>query len=131
VRRPIHTSRQKNISTINKHDTQARARFLTRNGQALLPKIHAVFGAANPVQRCRHHKIGKVMSYLPKHLKEQTKAALRAGFRLPAAEGMVRLENQAQWLEREHQDAAASLREYTEEMFTSTGWGCRPRCAAA
>jgi putative transposase len=51
------------------------------------------------------------MGYLPEHLKGQVKAAMRASFRLPAAEGMARLEKQAQWLDREHPDAAASLRE--------------------
>jgi transposase-like protein len=85
-----------------------------------------VFGAANPVQRCRQHKIENVMSYLPKHLKEQTKAALRAALRLPATEGMARLEKQAQWLEREHPDAAASWREGLEEMFTINRLGLPP-----
>src|SRR3989337_1798100 len=66
------------------------------------------------------------MGYLPEHLKDQVKAALRAAFRLPATDGMARLEKQAQWLEREHPDAAASLREGLEEMFTVNRLGLSP-----
>jgi transposase-like protein len=107
-------------------DPQRRYLLVLDGSKALRAAIHAVFGAANPVQRCRHHKIENVMSYLPKHLKEQTTAALRAAFRLPATEGMARLEKQAQWLEREHPDAAASWREGLEEMFTINRLGLPP-----
>src|SRR3989304_3777950 len=69
--------------------------------KALGAAIDAVFGAENPVQRCRHHKLENVMGYLPEDLKQQTKAAMRAAFRLSAREGMARLEKQAEWLERE------------------------------
>ncbi len=75
--------------------------------KALRAAIDGVFGKENPVQRCRHHKMENVRGYLPEHLKGQVKAAMRAAFRLPAAEGMARLEKQAQWLEREYPDAAA------------------------
>jgi len=85
-----------------------------------------VFGVENPVQRCHHHKIENVMGYLPEHLKDQVKAALRAAFGLPAAEGMARLEKQAQWLEREYPDAADSLREGLAEMFTVNRLGLSP-----
>lgn len=115
-------------------DLQRRYLFVIDGSKALRAAIHAVFGAANPVQRCRHHKIENVMSYLPKHLKPQVKAALRAAFRLPATEGMARLEKQAQWLEREHPQAAASLREGLEEMFTINRLGLPPslmRCLSS
>jgi hypothetical protein len=75
-----------------------------------------------------------VMSYLPKHLKEQVKAALRGAFRLDSAQGMARLEKQARWLEREHPHAAASLREGLEEMFTINRLGLSPslcRCLSS
>ncbi len=39
---------------------------------------------------------------------------------------MARLERQAQWLEREHPDAAASLREGLEEMFRVNRLGLSP-----
>jgi transposase-like protein len=107
-------------------DPQRRYLFVIDGSKALRAAIAAVFGAAHPVQRCRHHKIENVMSYLPKHLKPQVKAALRAAFRLSATEGMARLEKQAQWLEREHPDAAASLREGLAEMFTVNRLGLSP-----
>lgn len=115
-------------------DPKRRYLFVIDGSKALRAAIDAVFGAENPVQRCRHHKIENVMGYLPKHLKEQVKAALRAAFRLSATEGMTRLEKQAQWLEREHPDAAASLREGLEEMFTVNRLGLSPslmRCLSS
>jgi transposase-like protein len=107
-------------------DAKRHYLFVIDGSKALRAAIDAVFGEANPVQRCRHHKIENVMGYLPKELKEQVQAALRAAFRLPASEGMARLEKQAQWLEREHPDAAASLREGWEEMFTVNRLGLSP-----
>ncbi len=92
--------------------------FVIDGSKALRAAIDAVFGAKNPVQRCRHHKIENVMGYLPDELKDQVKAVMRAAFRLPKKEGMAKLEKQAQWLEREYPSAAASLREGLEEMFT-------------
>ena len=115
-------------------DRQRRYLFVIDGSKALRAAIDAVFGVENPVQRCRHHKIENVMGYLPEHLKDQVKAALRAAFRLPAAEGMARLEKQAQWLEREYPNAAASLREGLAEMFTVNRLGlsaalCRCLCS--
>ena len=73
--------------------------FVIDGSKALRAAIDAIFGAENPVQRCRHHKLENVGGYLPEELKDQVKAAMRAAFRLPAKEGMARLEKQAQWLE--------------------------------
>ena len=115
-------------------DPKRRYLFVIDGSKALRAAIDAVFGVETPVQRCRHHKIENVMGYLPEHLKEQTKAALRAAFRLSATEGMARLEKQAQWLEREHPDAAASLREGLAEMFTVNRLGLSPslmRCLSS
>jgi putative transposase len=94
--------------------------FVIDGSKALRCAIEAVFGAENPVQRCRNHKLENVSGYLPKELKGQVKAAMRAAFRLPEKEGMARLEKQAQWLEREYPSAAVSLREGMAEMFTVT-----------
>jgi len=106
--------------------TERKYLFVIDGSKALRAAIDAVFGAKNPVQRCRHHKMENVMGYLPEHLKEQTKAALRAAFRLPAKEGMARLEKQAEWLEQEYPSAAASLREGLAEMFTVNRLGLSP-----
>lgn len=92
--------------------------FVIDGSKALRSAIEAVFGSEHPVQRCRNHKVENVSGYLPKELKDQVKAVMRAAFRLPAKEGMVRLEKQAEWLEREYPSAAASLREGLSEMFT-------------
>jgi len=107
-------------------DPRRKRLFVIDGSKALRAAIDAVFGTQNPVQRCRHHKVENVMGYLPDHLKDQVKAALGGAFRLPATEGMARLEKQAQWPEREHPDAAASLREGLEEMFTVNRLGLSP-----
>ncbi|MGH9639828.1 MAG: IS256 family transposase [Bryobacteraceae bacterium] len=106
--------------------TDRRYLFVIDGSKALRAAIEAVFGAENPVQRCRQHKIENVMGYLPDHLKDQTKAALRAAFRLAAKEGMARLEKQAEWLEQEYPSAAASLREGLTDMFTVNRLGLSP-----
>ena len=109
--------------------TDRKYLFVIDGSKALRAAIDAVFGAENAVQRCRHHKIENVMGYLPEHLKDQTKAAMRSAFRLPAREGMARLEKQAEWLEREYPSAAASLREGLKEMFTVNRLGLSPSLA--
>jgi putative transposase len=100
--------------------TSGQYLFVIEGSKALRAAIAAVFGAENPVQRCRHHKLENVSGYLPQELKGQVKAGMRAAFRLPEKEGLARLEKQAQWLEREYPSAAASLREGLVEMFTTT-----------
>lgn len=100
--------------------------FVIDGSKALRAAIDAVFGRKHPVQRCRNHKIKNVMGYLPEDLKDQTKALLRAAFRLPEKEGMAKLEKQAEWFEREYPSAAASLREGLAEMFTVNRLGLSP-----
>ncbi len=107
-------------------DPRRRYLFVIDGSKALRAAIDTVFGRRNPVQRCRHHKVENVMGYLPEHLKAPVKAAMRGAFRLGASEGLARLEKQAQWLEREHPDAAASLREGLAEMFTVNRLGLSP-----
>jgi putative transposase len=109
--------------------TDQKYLFVIDGSKALRAAIDAVFGAQNPVQRCRNHKIENVMGYLPEELKDQVKAAMRGAFRLPAKEGMARLEKQAAWLEREYPSAASSLREGLEEMFTVNRLGLPPSLA--
>jgi putative transposase len=105
--------------------------FVIDGSKALRAAIDAVFGTKNPVQQCRHHKIENVIGYLSDELKDQVKAVMRAAFRLPKKEGLVKLEKQAQWLEQEYPSAAVSLREGLEEMFTVNGLGCRRAWPAA
>jgi transposase-like protein len=110
-----------------------RRLFVIDGSKALRTAIDCVYGADNPVQRCRYHKLRNVIGYLPKHLQPQTAAAMRAAWRLEAEEGLARLRTQADWLERTHPKAAASLREGLEETFTINRLGLPPtlrRCLA-
>jgi len=97
---------------------EKRRLFVIDGSKALRAGIDAVFGTHNPVQRCRHHKIENVSGYLPKGLKEQVKLVMRAAYHLPKKKGMAKLEEQADWLEKSHPSAAASLREGLEETPT-------------
>ena len=95
-----------------------RRLFVIDGSKALRLAVDAIYGQDNPVQRCRSHKIRNVADHLPKHLREQVKAAMRAAYRLAAKEGMARLEQQACWLDKEYPRAAGSLREGLAETFT-------------
>jgi len=65
------------------------------------------------------HKVRNVTERINnKTVKVQTKAVMHAAYKLPAKEGMHRLKQQAEWLKRDYPDAAASLLEGLEEMFT-------------
>jgi putative transposase len=99
-------------------DPKRRYLFVIDGSKALRKAIDSVFGRQNPVQRCRNHKVENVMSYLPDDRKEQVKASMKAAFKLEADQGKAKLEKLAQWLDKEHPSAAASLREGLDEMFT-------------
>lgn len=86
-----------------------RRLFVIDGSKALRKAIEQVYGSANPVQRCRNHKIRNVLSHLPKEKHDQVRAAMRAAWKL---------EQLACWLQREHPSAAESLREGLQEMFT-------------
>lgn len=95
-----------------------RRLFVIDGSKALRSAIDAVYGKENPVQRCRNHKVRNVLGYLPEHLRDQVGAAMKAAYRMEADAGMMQLEKQAQWLDTQHPDAAASLREGLAETFT-------------
>lgn len=99
-------------------DPERRYLFVVDGAKALRSAIDTIFGADQPVQRCRNHKLRNVVGHLPEEQHEQAKATLRAAFKLDAKEGPAKLEQYASWLEREWPDAAASLREGLGEMFT-------------
>jgi transposase-like protein len=99
-------------------DPKRRYLFVIDGAKALRSAIDTVFGADQPVQRCRNHKIRNVVGHLPEEQHEQAKATLRAAFKLDAKEGKAKVEQYASWLEHEWPDAAGSLREGLEEMFT-------------
>ena len=97
---------------------ERRRLFVIDGSKALRKAIDEVYGADNPVQRCRNHKLRNVLGHLPKEDHDQVKAVIRAAWKLEAKEGEAKLAHLARWLEREHPSAAASLREGLTEMFT-------------
>ena len=99
-------------------DPKRKMLFVIDGSKALRTAIHAVFGADQPVQRCRAHKLRNVLGYLPKDDQAQVKSILRAAWKLPAKEGMARIKKLAQWLDEKYPSAAASLLEGLEECFT-------------
>jgi putative transposase len=113
---------------------ERRRLFMIDGSKALRAAINAVFGSASLVQRCRQHKLRNVVERLPKDQQTQTKSLMRAAWKLDAKAGMAKLEKLAQWLQREHPDAADSLRERMEECFTINRLDVPPslhRCLAS
>jgi putative transposase len=97
---------------------ERRRLFVIDGSKALRQAIDTVFGRANPVQRCRNHKVKNVLGYLPEELRGSVSAVMKSAYRLAPKEGMARLRQQAAWLEKSYPSAAASLLEGLEETFT-------------
>ena len=93
--------------------------FVIDGAKALRAAIEEVFGAEQPVQRCRNHKMRNVLDELPDDQQGQTLNLIRAAWKVSDAdEGVKRLEQLARFLERDYESAAKSLREGMNEMFT-------------
>ena len=99
-------------------DPKRKMLFVIDGSKALRAAINAVFGAEQPVQRCRAHKLRNVLDYLPKEQRAQVKSVLRAAWKLGPKEGMARIKKLAAWLDQQYPSAAASLLEGLEECFT-------------
>ena len=78
------------------------------------------------VERGRNHKMRNVTGHLPRELHDQASAVLRAAWKLGAKDGKARIEQFASWVEKQHPDAAGSLREGPGEMFTVRETGLTP-----
>ncbi len=99
--------------------TDRKYLFVIDGAKALRAAIEEVFGAEQPVQRCRNHKVRNVLGELPKQQHGQVLNLMRAAWKAKSAEeGEKRLEQLARFLEREYESAARSLREGLKEMFT-------------
>jgi len=99
--------------------TDRKYLFVIDGAKALRAGIEEVFGAQQPVQRCRNHKIRNVLDELPEDQQGQTLNLMRAAWKVPTAEeGEKRLEQLARFLEHDYESAARSLREGMAEMFT-------------
>ena len=104
-------------------DPTRRRLFVIDGSKALRSAIDSVFGNRNPVQRCRKHKLTNVMDYLPQELKEQVRNVMKAAWRMEPKEGKKRIQEQARQLEIKYPQAAASLLEGLDEMFTVNAMG--------
>lgn len=102
---------------------ERRRLFVIDGSKALRSAIDSVFGNKNPVQRCRKHKLTNVMDYLPQELKEQVRNVMKAAWRMEPKEGKKRIQEQARQLEIKYPQAAASLLEGLDEMFTVNSMG--------
>jgi putative transposase len=110
-----------------------RRLFVIDGSKALRAAIDAVFGANNPVQRCRAHKLRNVLDHLPKDQHANAKSTLRAAWKLPAEQGKRQIQQLAKWHEKKHPSASASLLEGLDELFTINAMGLPPkllRCLA-
>ena len=114
-------------------DPKRKRLFVIDGSKALRAAINAVFGAQQPVQRCRAHKLRNVLDHLPKEQRDQAKSVLRAAWKLDTKAGMARIRKLAEWLDRDYPSAASSLLEGLEECFTINRLGLPPslmRCLA-
>ena len=91
--------------------------------KALASAIGSLCGLAAKVQRCQIHKIRNVTERLPKDMREQMAWRMKAAFGLQPVNGMGRLKALAQELKAQHPDAAASVLEGLEQMFTAATLG--------
>jgi len=104
--------------------TQSGVLGVIDGAKALAAGIKKVFGDAAVVQRCTLHKRRNVTGHLPKELAGSIDKRLALIFTQPqAARGLDAARRLAKELEGDHPDAAASLREGLDDMFTVTRLG--------
>ncbi|HEY4362990.1 MAG TPA: IS256 family transposase [Bryobacteraceae bacterium] len=113
VKRLLNHLREQGLATDRKY------LFVIDGAKALRAAIEEIFGADQPVQRCRNHKLRNVVDELPKEQHGQALNLMRAAWKVKTTEeGEKRLEQLARFWERDHESAARSLREGMKEMFT-------------
>ena len=99
--------------------------------KALHAAVRKVFGDKALIQRCTLHKRRNVTDYLPVDQRDPIDRRLALAFRQPdPVKGLRACRDLAVQLEREHPDAAASLREGLDEMFTVARLGAPARLRA-
>ncbi len=87
--------------------------------KALASAVKSVFGDLALVQRCQIHKRRNVTDHLPRSSREAVDARLRGAFADPDPQaGLRKAKALVAELERTHPDAAGSLREGLDDMFT-------------
>jgi putative transposase len=96
--------------------------------KALRKAVAKVFGDRALIQRCTLHKRRNVTGYLPVGERDAVDQRLARAFADPdAAKGLKACRELARQLDNRHPDAAASLREGLEEMFTIANLGLTGR----
>jgi len=99
--------------------------------KALAAAVRKVFGEAALIQRCTLHKRRNVKDHLPKDQQAWVDRKLAAAFANEnAINGERAARDLAKQLEQQWPDAAASLREGLDEMFTVRRLGINGRLAA-
>lgn len=91
--------------------------------KALRSAIREVCGDSARVQRCRIHKLRNVTERLPKERRDQVRWLMSAAFKLDAQRGRDKLKALSRDLLAQYPDAAASVLEGLDEMFTITELG--------
>jgi transposase-like protein len=98
--------------------------------KALAAGVRKVFGDQALIQRCVLHKRRNVTDHLPKAQRPWVDRKLAQAFANPDADaGLRAAKDLARTLERDHPDAAASMREGLEDMFTVRRLGVSDRLA--
>ena len=99
-------------------DLNAPRLWVIDGSKALRSAIDQLCGEAAHVQRCRIHKIRNVTERLPKAKAVQTRWVMTQALKGDADSGILKLKAHAKHLKAQHPDAAASLLEGLEELFT-------------
>jgi len=96
--------------------------------KALRKAVVKVFGERALIQRCTLHKRRNVIGYLPVEERDALDRRLAAAFaHTDPVKGLKACRDLARQLESKHPDAAGSLREGLEDMFTVAGLGVTGR----
>ena len=100
-------------------DTESGVLCVIDGAKALAAGIKKVFGTNAVVHRCTLHKRRNVVGHLPKELAGSIDRRLALIFTQPnATKGLDAARRLAKELEADHPDAAGSLREGLDEMFS-------------
>lgn len=104
--------------------------FVIDGSKALAAGVRRVFGDRALIQRCTLHKRRNVTDHLPKDQQRFVDAKLAKAFAdRDATAGLRAAKELAKLLDDRHPDAAASLREGLEDMFTVRRLGLSDRLA--
>jgi transposase-like protein len=102
--------------------TDRKYLFIIDGAKALRAGIKEVFGAEQPVQRCRNHKLRNVLDELPDDQQGRTLNLMRAAWKVTTPEeGEKRLEQLSRFLEHDRESPAPSLREVGDPNWRVLG----------